>query len=241
MLRSIAVLRVAGLAFTGLLFAQPLSAEVVKAGDGGFVTREIAVVKAAPKQVWLTLISPAKWWNSGHTWSGDAANLTIRPQAGGCFCEKIPEDPNPDRITLEGSVEHMRVVHAFPERALRMQGALGPLQSEAATGVLTVALAETETGGTTIVWEYVVGGYMRYEVPIISKAVDGVMTQQLNGLAQLLGRIDAPAPSADVAPAPQAEPIEETPESDDPESEPVDEKSDRERSLEEAIRDLADG
>ena len=138
MLRLIAALRTAGLALAGLVFAQPLAAEVVKADDDGFVTREIAVVEAAPKQVWLTVISPAKWWNSGHTWSGDAANLTIKPQAGGCFCEKIPEDPNPERITLEGSVEHMRVVHAFPERALRMQGALGPLQSEAATGVLTV-------------------------------------------------------------------------------------------------------
>ena len=240
MLRLIAASRMAGLALAGLVFAQPLAAEVVKADDDGFVTREIAVVEAAPKQVWLTLISPAKWWNSGHTWSGDAANLTIKPQAGGCFCEKIPEDPNPDRITLEGSVEHMRVVHAFPERALRMQGALGPLQSEAATGVLTVALAETETGGTTIVWEYVVGGYMRYDVPTISKAVDGVMTQQLNGLAKLLGRVDAPA-AAEQAPEPAPEAEAEQGDVATEDAAPADAKSDRERSLEDAVNALADG
>jgi len=239
MLRSIAASGIAGLAFAGLLFASPLSAEVVKSDERGFVTREVAVVEASPKQVWLTLISPAKWWNSGHTWSGDATNLTIKPQAGGCFCERIPEDPDPNRITLEGSVEHMRVVHAFPERALRMQGALGPLQSEAVTGVLTVALAQSEAGGTTIVWEYVVGGYMRYEVPIISKAVDGVMTQQLAGLTKLLGPVGEPVSAVEPMPAPQAEvkPAEEAPDS----NAATDEKSDRERSLEEAVRDLLDG
>lgn len=172
--------------------AQPLAAEVVESDDGGFVTRDAAVVKATPKATWLALISPAKWWNSGHTWSGDAANLTMRPQAGGCFCERIPEDPDPERITLEGSAEHMRVVQAYPERALRMVGALGPLQSEAVTGVLTIAMSEVDQG-TMIVWEYAVSGRMRYEMPVIAKAVDGVMSQQLNGLADLLGRVEPPA------------------------------------------------
>jgi hypothetical protein len=181
-----------------VLGAQPLAAEVVESDDNGFVTRDAAVVKADPKAAWLALISPAKWWNSGHTWSGDAANLTLRPQAGGCFCERIPEDPDPDRITLEGSAEHMRVVQAYPERALRMVGALGPLQSEAVTGVLTIAMSEVEQG-TMIVWEYAVSGRMRYEMPIIAKAVDGVMSQQLDGLASLLGKVEA-------APTPRSEP-----------------------------------
>ena len=180
------------------LAAQPLAAEVVESDDSGFITRDVAVVKATPKAAWLALISPAKWWNSGHTWSGDAANLTIKPQAGGCFCERIPEDPDPDRITLEGSAEHMRVIQAYPERALRMSGALGPLQSEAVTGVLTIAMSEVDQG-TMIVWEYAVSGRMRYEIPVIAKAVDGVMSQQLNGLADLLGRVEA-------TPEPQIEP-----------------------------------
>ena len=186
-------------------------AEVVASSDDGFVTRDSAVVDATPMEVWLALISPGKWWNDAHTWSGDAANMTLKPQAGGCFCERIPEDVDADRVTLEGSVEHMRVVQAFPERALRMRGGLGPLQSEPASGVLTVVISEAENG-TQIVWEYIVGGFMRYEVPVISIAVDGVMTQQLNGLADLLGPLDAPdAPSVDVEPEPEAEeaPVEE--------------------------------
>jgi len=183
-----------GLAVVALSMAaaQPALAEVVDIDDSGFVTRDMAIVSATPKAVWLALISPARWWNSAHTWSADAANLTLKPQAGGCFCEKIPENPDPSVITLEGSVEHMRVIQAFPEKVLRMRGGLGPLQSEAATGVLTIVMSEVDEG-TQIVWEYAVGGRMRYEIPMIAKAVDGVMTQQLDGLAGLLGRVDQPA------------------------------------------------
>jgi len=174
--------------------------EVASTSDSGFITRDEAVVEANPKETWLALISPADWWSSQHTWSADAANLRLTPQAGGCFCEKIPEVEEPDRFTLEGSVEHMRVIQAYPESALRLVGALGPLQSEPVMGVLTIALSEVDVPGefgtkkgTRIVWEYNVGGSMRYEIPVISKAVDGVMSLQLAGLAEKLGKVEAPA------------------------------------------------
>ena len=202
-------------------------AEVVASSEDGFVTRDSAIVDATPMQVWLALISPGKWWNDAHTWSGDAANMTLKPQAGGCFCERIPENVDADRVTLEGSVEHMRVIQAFPERALRMRGGLGPLQSEPVSGVLTIVISEAEKG-TQIVWEYVVGGYMRYEVGTIAPAVDGVMTQQLNGLADMLGRVDAGEP-AEKEPEPEA--------IDEPASAVGEE---REPTLEEAIDALAD-
>ncbi|MFZ9396612.1 MAG: SRPBCC family protein [Erythrobacter sp.] len=208
MLRSFAV---AALCALLLPLAEPAQAEVTKSDENGFVTRDTAVVKASPKEVWLALISPAKWWNSAHTWSGDAANLTLMPKAGGCFCERIPEVPDPVRATLEGSAEHMRVVQAYPERALRMRGSLGPLQSEPVSGVLTISISEAEQG-TRIVWEYVVGGYMRYEVGKIAPPVDAVMSEQLARLAKLLGPVDAPGeaapspPAAAPAPEPAAEP-----------------------------------
>ncbi|MEM6858970.1 MAG: SRPBCC family protein [Pseudomonadota bacterium] len=179
--------------------AAPAQAEVIKSSDNGFITRDVVVVDAGLKATWLALIAPADWWSSQHTWSADAANLRLTPQAGGCFCEKIPEVDEPGRFTLEGSVEHMRVIQAYPESALRMVGALGPLQSEPVTGVLTIVLTEVdlpaEPGrrarkGTRIVWEYNVGGSMRYEIPVISKAVDGVMSLQLAGLAEKLGRVE---------------------------------------------------
>ncbi len=217
--------------------AAPVAAEVVEQDERGFVTRDQAIVSATPKQVWLALIAPASWWNASHTWSGDSANLTLTPQAGGCFCEKIPEVSEPGRFTLEGSVEHLRVVQAYPETALRMEGALGPLQSEPVGGVLTVAISEVEQG-TRIVWEYHVGGRMRYPVPAIAKAVDGVMSQQLDGLAALLGRVDEPEGEGAPKPEPEPEPKVETEVPTGPEDE--DAVVDEGPSVDEAFGDLAD-
>ena len=228
--------------------ASPAWAEVVQADEDHFITRNEAVVEADPKATWLALISPARWWSSEHTWSADAANLMLTPQAGGCFCERIPEVQDNARITLEGSVEHMRVIQAYPEVALRMSGALGPLQSEPVTGILTIALSkvETEQGeGTRIVWEYNVGGKMRYPVPVISTAVDGVMTLQLTRLSELLGQVVAPkVPTPVVVSPPEPEPeavIEaegDAPVTIDPEA-VIGTEEPRGPSVEEAFDDLA--
>lgn len=203
----VAGLTMRALAAAVLAFAcgVPAAAEVTRATDDSFVSRHEAVVRATPKEVWLALISPAGWWQSSHTWSGEAKNLTLTPQAGGCFCERIPEVDEPDRFTLEGSVEHMRVVQAYPEQALRMVGSLGPLQSEPVTGILTIAISKVEAG-TRIVWEYNVGGSMRYEVPVIAKAVDGVMGAQLGSLAKRLGVVEKTAAPAAPAPAAPSQP-----------------------------------
>jgi hypothetical protein len=195
-------------ALAAMSVADPAAAEVTRTTDNSFVSRNEVVVKATPKEVWLALITPSGWWQAAHTWSGDARNLSLMPQAGGCFCETIPEVDEPGRFTLEGSVEHMRVVQAYPEVALRMAGALGPLQSEPVTGVLTIAISKHEKG-TRIVFEYNVGGSMRYEIPVISRAVDGVMAAQLAGLAKPLGVVAVPPPPAPApapAPAPGAAP-----------------------------------
>jgi len=199
------------LGLAALACAIPATAEVTSTTGESFVSRHEVVVEADTKEVWLALISPATWWRSDHTWSGDAKNLTLTPQAGGCFCETIPEVDEPGRFTLEGSVEHMRVVQAYPESALRMVGALGPLQSEPVNGVLTIAITKVEKG-TRILWEYVVGGSMRYELPVISKAVDGVMGAQLAALAKPLKVVDASsAETEESAPASKAEDEKDAP------------------------------
>ncbi len=218
-----------------LALATSANAEVVSSEDEHFITRDEAVVEADPKAVWLALISPAGWWSDEHTWTADAGNLSMMPQAGGCFCETIPEVEDSDRITLEGSVEHMRVVQAHPERALRMVGALGPLQSEPVTGVLTIALSEVEEG-TRIVWEYNVAGAMRYETAAIARAVDGVMSLQLAGLADLLGPVTM-SEAEDARVKDEAEVDEET-QDEVPEDEAAD--ADVPASVDDAFGDLAD-
>ncbi len=185
----------------------PAAAEVVSTTDDGFVTRATAEVAAEPLAVWLALTKPGEWWNSDHTWSGDAANMTLTPQAGGCFCEKLPGDDGEEGFAMDGSAHHATVVQAFPLRVLRLRGGLGPLQGEPATGILTITLKEVD-GGTRVLWEYNVGGPMRYEIGEISGAVDAVMTQQLVGLRDHLGALETndADDAATPAEAPQIEP-----------------------------------
>lgn len=178
-------IKIATLVAAAFAFHGPAAAEVTRTTEDGFVSRHEVVVEASPTETWLALISPSSWWRAEHTWSGDSANLMLTPQAGGCFCETIPEADDPERFSLQGSVEHMRVIQAYPEQALRMQGALGPLQSEPVIGILTIAISKVGSG-TRIVWEYNVGGTMRYEVPVIGKAVDAVMGVQLAALGKML-------------------------------------------------------
>lgn len=188
-----------------LTLSAPARAEVVETSADHFVTRGSATVKAAPKAAWLALIEPAGWWGDNHTWSGSAANLSLVPQGGGCFCERLPEKEGAADPGLAGSAQHMTVVMAEPMKVLRMRGALGPLQSEPVDGVLTVTLQTVAGGGTKLVWEYVVAGHMRYPVAKISASVDTVMSEQLAHLAEKLGTVPAPAAAAaPTKPAPAA-------------------------------------
>lgn len=166
--------------------APPVLADVTEQGEAHFITTESLVVSGSPQEVWLALISPGKWWNDAHTWSGNAANMTLVPQAGGCFCERLESADSKDGSALVGSAQHMQVVLAQPGTALRMRGGLGPLQSEPGEGVLTISLKPVDAG-TQITFEYIVAGYLRYPIDTIAPAVDGVMTQQLEGLAAFLG------------------------------------------------------
>jgi uncharacterized protein YndB with AHSA1/START domain len=168
--------------------AAPLAAEVVETTADRFVTRATASVAATPLATWLALIKPGEWWNSQHSWSGDAKNLTLTPQGGGCFCERIPVGDSGNSSAMEGSARHAEVLQAFPMKVLRMRGGFGPLQGEPAEGVLTITLKDVP-GGTRILWEYNVGGPMRYKVAEIAPAVDGVMSEQLKRLQAHLGAL----------------------------------------------------
>ena len=70
----------------------PAHAEVIAQTDLGFVSRNVVVVAGSAMEVWKRLVTPAAWWLSDHTFSGDAANLTLDSVPGGCFCENLPQD-----------------------------------------------------------------------------------------------------------------------------------------------------
>ncbi len=165
--------------------SSPAYAEVKATSDSGFNVVHIASVAATPDVIWKRLIAPKDWWNKAHSWSGSSAGFYIDPQANGCFCELFQEKATDGKLKTVGSVEHMRVIFAQPGKVLRMQGALGPLQSEAVIGTLTVAIEPAKDGKTTKVsFSYVVGGYMRYKVTEIAPAVDKVLGEQFKNMLQ---------------------------------------------------------
>lgn len=171
-------------------------AAVTSSSDTGFVVGLSADVTASKTEVWKALIAPAKWWSAEHTWSGDAANLYIDSQATGCFCEKLPKPADAPAEQRIGSVEHMHIIFADPQRGmLRMKGGLGPLQGEPVDGVWTITLKPIDGGGTRIEWDYAVNGLMRVKGIEMAPLVDGVMEQQLARLAALFAPAASPGAS----------------------------------------------
>ena len=160
-----------------LLFALPgvANADVKSASPAGFEIESKAMVSMPPTEAYAKLGRIGDWWSSAHTYSGKASNLSLELRAGGCFCETIPEGG--------GTIEHGRIIYAQPGTALRLQGALGPLQQEAAIGTLTWSLKPV-AGGTEITQTYVVGGHVRGGADKFAAIVDQVMAEQLRRLAQ---------------------------------------------------------
>lgn len=182
MRRILATIALVGAAYA----ASPAAAAVHQSSDAGFVIRISAEVPAGVDETWQKLLRPADWWSGEHTYSGDASNMSIEQHAGGCFCEALPDPDGGALAPPRGSIEHMRVLYMEKARVLRMSGGLGPLQSEAVQGTLTVVLKPGEAG-TRILWEYVVGGYMRQKPAEVAPLVDRVMTEQAARLAASLG------------------------------------------------------
>ncbi len=185
-------------ASTFAAIAYPAHAEVKTVTDSGFNVVHIAEVAAGPDVIWKRLIAPRDYWSKAHSWSGTSENFYIDAQANGCFCELFQEKGDDGKIKTTGSVEHMRVIFAQPGKVLRMQGALGPLQSEAVLGTLTVAIEPLKAGGgSKISFSYVVGGYMRYKTSEIAPAVDKVLGEQFKSLISPFAAKPGDEPKAD--------------------------------------------
>ncbi len=164
------------------LAGERAAAEVLNVAANGFEVRETAHTAASPDQVYAALLVPSRWWSSDHTFSRSAANLVLDARAGGCWCETLPNG---------GSVEHLTVVYVVPGKALRMRGALGPLQGLAVDGAMTWSI-QSVAGGTDISLTYAVGGYVKDGFDELSKAVDRVLAEQLVRLKKLADGEPAP-------------------------------------------------
>jgi uncharacterized protein YndB with AHSA1/START domain len=159
-----------------LLSVAPARAEVVDVAQNGMEIKQVVHIAAPPEKVWAALIVPARWWSSDHSVSGDAANITIDPRVGGCWCEKLPNG---------GGVVHMEVTHIAPPKTLVFRGALGPFYNLAADGALsyTIAASGAETDLTLV---FRAGGYVKEGFQKWAQPVDDVFAQQMGNLKKHL-------------------------------------------------------
>lgn len=166
----------AALSIIGMsLCALGARAEVVSAASDGFNLRHaVEIPGVVQPAVWAALSDVARWWDSEHTYSGDARNLSLEPVVRGCFCEKL---------SLYAGVEHATVVFAQPTQLLRLRGAIGPLQELGVSGSLTFSL-EAEGGGTRVTMTYNVGGFAAQPLADWAPIVDEVLSEQLERLAR---------------------------------------------------------
>lgn len=156
-------------------------AEVIYAADEGFYIEISREVTASPESSYEQFVRVGEWWNSEHTWFGDARNLSIDPVAGGCFCER-----SGDRSAL-----HMLVSYVSPGKEMHMLGGLGPLQGLALHGAMVWKFEPLDTGGTRIVHRYRVMGYYPEGLRQLATVVDQVQTDQVARLQTRLNGVVA--------------------------------------------------
>ena len=166
----------------------PVSAAIEDEASNGFTIVETADIAAPADHVYEAVLTPARWWSSEHTYSQNAANLTLDARAGGCWCEMLPGG---------GSVQHMTVVNVIPGKLLRLRGALGPLQGLAVDGAMTFNLHALGSS-TQLMLTYTVGGYAKEGFGEPAKAVNFVLGQQTDRLKRFIetGRAESAAQPA---------------------------------------------
>jgi len=161
---------VAVLVFVGLPAAQ---ADVVNSAADGFTVKATVNIHASPADVYRKIVKEVgNWWDSGHTFSGDAHNMSIDERPMGCFCEKLSGN---------GAIRHMEVIYFQPGKVLRMSGGIGPLQSMAVSAVATFNLS-SDGDGTKLEFIYSVGGYSPTGLDKIAPVANSVLTEQITRL-----------------------------------------------------------
>lgn len=166
--------------------AQHAHAEVKQATADGFFLTYSAPVAASTTKAYTDIAQIQRWWDSEHTWSGKAANLSLKPEAGGCFCERWKD----------GSVEHGRVIMAMPGKVLRLDTSLGPLQELALKGILTFWI-KTEDSATTLTVEYRVNGSSGSGLDQFAPNVDEVLGAQVDRLRRYIATGNPEPPPAE--------------------------------------------
>ncbi len=158
-----------------LLPATPSAAAVTSATDHGFEIRHEARLAMPPAAAWARIARIQDWWSKDHSYSGNAANLSLSLVPGGCFCERFPGG---------GGIQHLRVTYADPGKRAVLTGGLGPLLYEAVAGSLDIVL-KPDGPATRVTVTYRAAGFARANGKGLAPVVDQVIGEQVAQLSAL--------------------------------------------------------
>jgi uncharacterized protein YndB with AHSA1/START domain len=153
-------------ALAALSVGSAANAEVVDKGNYGFRLRYTAQVAAPAENVFKAIGEIGRWWSDGHTYSGKASNLSMPLTANACYCEALPGG---------GGVRHGVVELVIPNKQVRVEAALGPLQDEGVGAAWAFDL-KPNADGTEVVMTYNVAGARDF-VTTLAPNVDAVMAE----------------------------------------------------------------
>ncbi len=150
----------------------PAEAEVVSADAHAFEIRHTANLVVPQAAAFAAIGQVQNWWSKDHTYSGNAANLSLEMRPGGCFCEQLDDG---------GGIEHLRVSYVQPGERVVLTGALGPLLFQAVSGVMDIKV-ERIAGGSKISMTYSAAGFAKGNGAELAPAVDQVLGEQMKRL-----------------------------------------------------------
>ena len=148
--------------------ATSASADVVAAGPDHYELRHEASSSLPPAEMWDRLVQPEIWWHPDHTYSGDAANLSLNATAGGLWREDWEG----------GSVSHGEVLMVREGEQLRLDAPFGPLQEMGVQVTWTITL-DPDGDGTRVTFHEVASGSSATSLDQIAPAVDNVKAQAI--------------------------------------------------------------
>jgi hypothetical protein len=165
--------------FAGL--APPVHAEVKSSAAHTLIVEHKLASTADPAKLFRALSQVNRWWSSKHTFSGSATNLSLRADAGGCFCERWKD----------GSVEHGRVIQTTRDKLVRLSTALGPMMDMAVTGILTFKFEPRPArpdgpGGSDLLVTMRVSGDPSHALAALAAPVDQVIGEQAARLVRFV-------------------------------------------------------
>ncbi len=152
-----------------LLLGSPAAAEVLSASEHGFEVQQVVNLVITQPKAFEAFGKVGQWWSKDHTYSGDAARMSLQVRPGGCFCETIDGG---------GGIEHMRVTYVQPGERVVLTGSLGPLLYEATAGIMDVKV-ERIAGGSRVTLNYRVAGFAKGGAGKMAPLVDQVLGEQI--------------------------------------------------------------